>query len=156
MKVIKVKKDDRMIIYSIIEDLLDNSGEQPSINHLEKLLADDRTYLFAAILDDKVIGYALAYRFPSLYTSDYLAYLYDIEVLATYRRQGAGRLLIETLLAHLKSDGVSELWLGTATDNIEGQAFFSATGGIKSGETFNDFTYELIEPNPGKNRDENT
>ncbi|MEO7292162.1 MAG: GNAT family N-acetyltransferase, partial [Ginsengibacter sp.] len=63
--------------------------------------------------------------------------------LETHRRKGAGRLLMETLLAHLKNDNVSERWLGTATDNLEGQALFSATGGIKSAETFNDFTYEL-------------
>jgi ribosomal protein S18 acetylase RimI-like enzyme len=69
--------------------------------------------------------------------------LYDIEVLEIYRGKGAGRLLIETMRSHLKSDGVNELWLGTAVDNIEGQALFSSTGGIKSGETFNDFTYEL-------------
>ncbi len=50
---------------------------------------------------------------------------------------------MQTLLAHLKKDNVSELWLGTATDNKEGQALFTATGGVKSDETFNDFTYEL-------------
>jgi ribosomal protein S18 acetylase RimI-like enzyme len=60
-----------------------------------------------------------------------------------HRRKGAGRLLINTLLTHLKSDGVTELWLGTATDNVGGQALFSSTGGIKSEETFYDFTYEL-------------
>lgn len=143
LKTIKVQKDDTTIINFIIENLIDNSDEKASANHIETLLIDNRTYLLAAILNDNVIDYALAYRFPSLYSSDYLAYLYDIEVLKAYRRKGVGRLLIETLLTHLKSDGVSELWLGTATDNVEGQALFSATGGIKSGETFNDFTYEL-------------
>ncbi len=143
VKVIKVKKEDTAIINFIIENIIDNSDEKPTTNHLEKLLSDDRTYLLAAVFEDNVVGYALVYRFPSLYASDYLAYLYDIEVLMKYRRKGAGRLLIETLLTHLKSDGVSELWLGTATDNLEGQALFRSTGGIKSGETFNDFTYEL-------------
>jgi ribosomal protein S18 acetylase RimI-like enzyme len=144
LKIIKIQKEDTTIINFIIENLIDNSDKQPSTHHFEKLLTDDRTYLLAAIFDDNVIGYTLAYRFPSLYASDYLAYLYDIEVLKKYRRKGAGRLLIETLLTHLKTDGVSELWLGTATDNLEGQALFSSTGGIKSGETFNDFTFELL------------
>jgi len=69
---------------------------------LEKLLSDDRTYLFAVTLDENVIGYALAYRFPSLYSSDYLAYLYDIEVLPSHKRKGAGRFLMETLLTYFK------------------------------------------------------
>lgn len=72
-----------------------------------------------------------------------LAYLYDIEVLESQRRKGLGRNLMNKVLSHLKSIGIIELWLGTATDNIAGQALFSSTGGIKSGETFNDFTYEL-------------
>lgn len=143
LTVIKVTKGDTATVNSIIENLVGNADKKPSVNHLEKLLTDDRTYLLAATLNEKVVDYALAYRFPSLYSSDYLAYLYDIEVLADCRRKGAGRLLMETLLVHLKSNGVSELWLGTATDNIEGQALFRATNGLKSGETFNDFIYEL-------------
>ena len=145
MKALKVTKEDTAIINFIVDNLIDSGEAKPTVNHLEKLLGDDRTYLFAVIFDEIVIGYALAYRFPSLYSSDYLAYLYDIEVLANYRKRGAGRLLMETLLSHLKSDGVIELWLGTATDNIEGQALFSSTGGIRSTETFNDFIYELEE-----------
>lgn len=143
IEIIKLKKDDLTVIDFIIENCIANADEKPSANHLKTLLTDDRTYILAAILDYKVIGYILAYIFPSLYTSNYLAYLYDIEVLEVHRRKGVGRLLIETLLEHLKSDRVSELWLGTATDNVEGQALFSSTGGVKSGETFNDFTYEL-------------
>lgn len=143
MEVLKVERDDTKIIDFIIENLIDNSNEKPSAVHLETLLTDDRTYLLAAIIDNKVVGYCLAYKFPSLYTTDYLAYLYDIEVLEKYRRKGVGRLLIETLLTHLKCDGVTELWLGTAINNVGGQALFSSTGGIRSGETFNDFTYDL-------------
>jgi hypothetical protein len=52
--------------------------------------------------------------------------------------------LIETLLTILKTDNVSELWLGTATNNFAGQALFTKTGGIQSDETFNDFIYELF------------
>jgi hypothetical protein len=71
----------------IVENLLDDTDKLISIRHLEKILTDDRTYVFAAVQDDKVIGYALAYKFPSLYASDYLAYLYDIEVLETHKKK---------------------------------------------------------------------
>lgn len=143
LNAIKIHKENTAIINSIVEVLMEGGYAQVSAIHLEKLLTDNRTYLLAAMLNGKVIGYALAYRFPSLYSDGYIAYLYDIEVVKTHRRKGAGRLLIENLRTQLKADGVNELWLGTATDNAAGQAFFSSTGGIRSGETFNDFTYEL-------------
>lgn len=146
MHITKVRKEDTRVINDILTHHIDDfnkQDERPSASHLEKLLDDDRSYLFAALSGNTVAGYALAYRFPSLYASEYLAYLYDIEVAPAFRRQGIGRRLVEMVLAHLQTDGVKEVWLGTAVDNVEGQALFRATGAVKSAETFNDYTYYL-------------
>lgn len=143
LKAYKVEKNDLKTVFLILEKINTDPVGAHSTDHVTNLLSDDRTYLFAVKQEDTIIGYALAYRFPSLFDSDYLAYLYDIEVLHTHRRIGAGRLLMETLLQRLKADKVRELWLGTAIDNVAGQALFSRTGGIKSGETFNDYIYIL-------------
>lgn len=146
MNIIKVGKSDIEIINDILVNHIDVSNKKealPTLAHLHTLLDDNRSYLFAAIDGNSVLGYALAYRFPSLYSSDYLAYLYDIEVSATHRRKGIGKLLIEKILEHLRLDNVKELWLGTGIDNSEGQGLFSSTGAIKSEEVFNDYTYYL-------------
>ena len=143
MKVIRVYPNNLTIIASLAENFFVRPARPLSASHAQKLLTDDRTYILAAIANEEAVGYVLCYRFPSLYSNDYLAYLYDIEVSVNHRRKGAGRLLIKTLLTHLKADDVSELWLGTATDNTAGQAFFSSTGAVKSGETFNDFSYQI-------------
>ena len=146
MHIIKVSKADVEIINDILVNHIDASDKKdvlPTLEHLQILLDDNRSYLFAAIEENSVRGYALAYRFPSLYSAGYLAYLYDIEVSENYRRKGIGRLLIEKVLEHLRRDNVKELWLGTGVDNQEGQGLFSATGAIKSEEAFNDYTYYL-------------
>jgi ribosomal protein S18 acetylase RimI-like enzyme len=146
MNIIKVGRSDLGIIHDILVNHIDTSDKKavlPTIGHLHNLLDDNRSYLFAAVDNNLVFGYALAYRFPSLYSSDYLAYLYDIEVSKSFRRKGIGRLLIEKILEHLRLDNVKELWLGTGIDNQEGQGLFSATGAIKSEEAFNDYTYYL-------------
>ncbi len=90
LSAIQVHQNDTTTINFIIENLLDSVDAKPTPHHFQKLLADDRTYLFAAILNDDIIGYALAYKFPSLYETSHLAYLYDIEVLETHRSKGAG------------------------------------------------------------------
>ncbi|HVG40009.1 MAG TPA: GNAT family N-acetyltransferase [Chitinophagaceae bacterium] len=146
MEIVKVGKEDTAIVSTIISTLIDSSDKKetvPDKDYLQKFIADDRTYLLASFIDDLIVGYTLAYRFPSLYAAEYLAYLYDIEVLPQYRRKGVGRKLVEAITEILKKDGVTELWLGTAVDNVEGQALFQATGAVKSGETFNDYTYYL-------------
>jgi ribosomal protein S18 acetylase RimI-like enzyme len=147
MHIIKVGKSDMDIIHDILIHHIDASDKKdaiPAISHLHTLLDDDRSYLFAAVdAHSGVVGYALAYRFPSLYAPEYLAYLYDIEVSEHHRRKGIGTLLIKTILEHLKVDKVKELWLGTGIDNQEGQALFRSTGAIKSQEVFHDYTYYL-------------
>jgi len=100
-------------------------------------------YIYIAESENELLGYVYAFRFPSLYSDDFLAYLYDIEVKKEFRQKGVGKKLVTELKRELKKDGVSELWLGTATDNISGQALFSKTGGVKSDETFNDFTFDI-------------
>ena len=146
MEVRRVRENDHAFIQDILENYIDNPDRKVTAlanSHIEKLLGDDRTYLFAAFTDVSVIGYALAYRFPSLYAAEYVAYLYDIEVSPAHRRKGAGRLLIETVISHLRRDDVKEIWLGTGVDNKEGQGLFSATGAEKGKETFNEYTYYL-------------
>jgi ribosomal protein S18 acetylase RimI-like enzyme len=146
MKVIKVDASDVGIIKDILTNHIDSSDRkstQPSSEHLKTLLNDDRSYLFAAMQEHIVVGYALVYRFPSLYSSAHLAYLYDIEVSVSHRRKGIGRLLIKDILEHLKQDNVNKLWLGTGVDNPEGQGLFGSTGAIKFEEVFNDYTYYL-------------
>jgi ribosomal protein S18 acetylase RimI-like enzyme len=142
-KIIEVLHKDILVLRKIFEIFIDHSKETGPSAHLENLIQDERTYVYAAMENDQVIGFALAYRFPSIFSSGDLAYLYDIEILPDQRRKGVGSMLLDFLLDHLKSRGVSEVWLGTATDNIAAQALFSRKGGIISGETFKEYIFQL-------------
>lgn len=144
MKVVRLQQKDKAMAGYIIDRLVEKEAGGPTPEAVQNLLTDERTYLFAAVsAKEEVIGYALAYHFPALYRPGRLAYLYDIEVVETHRRKGAGRLLIETVLRYLKADGVTEMWLGTDADNEAAQALYSATGGQRSEGAFYDFTYHL-------------
>lgn len=142
----RVQREDTAILQDLLIHHIDRDDEPADrldARYLNELLRDNRCYLLAAIISDMVVGYALAYRFPSLYAKGNIAYMYDIDVLETHRRKGIGSRLIKHVLQLLKQDDVYELWLGTAIDNMEGQALFTATGAARSGEAFNDFTYKL-------------
>jgi ribosomal protein S18 acetylase RimI-like enzyme len=146
MTVRRLGKLDLQYVHYILANLIDPSNKRPpatKFDHWENLLSDERTYLLAALQDNIAVGYTLAYRFPSLYAPENMAYLYDIEVAQPHRRQGIGRKLVDILLGHLRADGVKEVWLGTDVDNVEAHALYRATGAVSSGETFNDCTYYL-------------
>ncbi|MBX9783534.1 MAG: GNAT family N-acetyltransferase [Chitinophagaceae bacterium] len=141
-QVSRLTYSDSYFIEQLVEDFL-SEEEKPTVDHLKSVLSDDRTYLYIAAVNEKVIGYCLVYRFPSIYSSHHLAYLYDIEVIEEHQKKGIGREFIRVAKEQLAKDNVSELWPGTATDNESGQTLFSRTGAVKSDETFNDYTYEL-------------
>jgi len=139
MEIKKIDSSNLEILNTELDSLIDSF----SFKNLKKLVEDDRSYFFIAYLNNLPIGYALAYKFPSLNFNGYLSYLYDIEVLESHRKKGIGRELITNVLASLKSDGVTEVWLGTATNNIPVQTLFQSTGAEKSEEVFHDYTYIL-------------
>jgi ribosomal protein S18 acetylase RimI-like enzyme len=141
-KVLRLTYSDTLLIQNLIDDFLTNE-ENPNVEHFINTVKDDRTYLYIAKTSQKIVGYCLVYRFPSIYSNHNLAYLYDIEVLREFRKKGIGKKLINSIKVQLAKDNVDNLWLGTATDNVSGQLLFSKTGAIKSNETFYEYTYEL-------------
>ncbi len=141
-QVLRLTNTDISLIQNLIDDFL-TSEESATTEHITNALQDDRTYLYVAKADQQIVAYCLVYKFPSIYSTHNMAYLYDIEVLKKFRQKGIGKELILKIKEQLTKDNVNELWLGTATDNISGQALFSKTGAEKSSETFNDYTYEL-------------
>ncbi len=144
IKIKKVSAADVSLINELLAHHIDiEEKNAPTLHHLQELVQDDRCFLFVAIIDDIIIGYVLAYSFPSLYASSRMAYLYDIDVIPEHRKKGIGRHLMEAVKTELQKNGVTELWLGTGIDNMPAQELFNKTGGVKSGETFYDYTFDL-------------
>lgn len=63
----RIRPEDRALLEYIEAQLIEPELACNDAAHLTKLLADDRTYVWAALLDEEIIGYALVYRFPALY-----------------------------------------------------------------------------------------
>jgi ribosomal protein S18 acetylase RimI-like enzyme len=146
MEIKRLKKGELEIAEATFRQFGQDPGVQshsPFAKHLEGLLSNPTCYLLAAVDDNVIVGFTLAYRFPSFYESKQTAYLYDIEVLPNERQKGIGRRLIEELLIQLKKDNVSEIWLGTALENIPAQKLFNSTGALKEEEIFQEYIYYI-------------
>jgi aminoglycoside 3-N-acetyltransferase I len=143
IRIVKITSEDVVIADAIASYMIEDGDDKPTADHLQNALKDDRTHLFAAMINEHVVGYVLAYSFPAFFTSGNMAYLYDIEVIEAHRRKGIGKLLMRTMFDHLKSLGILEVWLGTGADNVEAQELYRAMGGVRSDEVFCDYTFRL-------------
>lgn len=72
-------------------------GAVPSDGYLERLLAKDTFVAIAAKDGEEVVGGLAAYVLEKFERERSEVYLYDLAVLASYRRRGVARRLVEAL-----------------------------------------------------------
>jgi ribosomal protein S18 acetylase RimI-like enzyme len=93
-------------------------------------LNDPNIIVLVALRGSDVFGYTYA----GVESYDYMSLrgpagvLYDIVVDAAHRREGIGRMLLETTLATLKTRGVPRFVLSTAEKNEAAQRLFTRAG----------------------------
>ncbi len=93
------------------------------------LLADDRAYLLAAYVDDKPVGLVYGYRFPRLDGPRPMVFLYEVGVLAQYRRRGIGRALVEELKRFARESDCRKMFVPTQASNEAAMALYRSAGG---------------------------
>lgn len=99
-------------------------------SYLGSQLDNPKIIILVAEQDGQVIGYTYA----GVEGTDYMALrgpagaLYDIVVDPAHRRQGVGRMLLDTTLDALKSKGAPRVVLETAERNPSAQHLFERAG----------------------------
>ena len=94
-------------------------------------LADDRNWLFAAICDNAVIGFACGYELLH-HAGLRMLYIHEIGVAEAFQRQGVGTALINALKDSCREGGISRFFLFTAQSNTAANALYRKAGGETS------------------------
>ncbi len=121
------------------EALFDNPIRPDS---LAAFLGDPNHLLWFAVAAGEPIGFASASillhpdKAPQLFIN-------EVEVLESFRRKGIGRALVARLVAAARARGCDYAWLGTATDNVGGNACFSSVPGGENAGTFALYEWDL-------------
>ena len=93
-----------------------------------EFIADARHHLIVAVDDGVVVGMvsAVDYVHP-----DKAAQLWinELGVAPTHQRRGIGLALVQRMLAHGRSIGCTEGWVGTEVDNIPARSLYERFGG---------------------------
>jgi aminoglycoside 3-N-acetyltransferase I len=79
------------------DDAYSYGAKRPSADYMRSLLSRDYFIALAAMEGDRVVGGLTAYELVKFEQERSEIYIYDLAVLASYRRRGAATMLIEAL-----------------------------------------------------------
>ena len=113
----------------------------PDDEYLADLLAKDSFHFYVAMQDELIIGGLTAYEMP-MYTEQVTEmFLYEIDVVESYQRQGVATMLIDALKQTCLSKRIKTIYVGTESNNEPAKKLYKATGGAF--EEIAWFVYEL-------------
>jgi aminoglycoside 6'-N-acetyltransferase I len=88
---------------------------------------DARHHLIVAIDDGIVVGMVTAVDYVHPDKAPQL-WINEVGVAESHRRGGIGRRLLEAMLAHGRTLGCTEAWLGTEEDNAPARRLYESAG----------------------------
>ena len=109
---------------------------------------DEKTFpqdVLVALVDDEVGGYIKLGRATPLPASDHVVHITGLVVGEAFRRQGAGRLLLEAAAEQARAQGARRLTLRVLGNNEGARRLYESAGfaveGVFAGEFFLDGAY---------------
>lgn len=104
MEILQLQVDDAHRVHELnalfaeaFDDLPTYQAAPPDEAYLQRVLAQDRTIVLVAMVDQRIVGGLVAYELPKLERARSEIYLYDLAVAAPCRRQGIATRLIDRL-----------------------------------------------------------
>lgn len=112
------------------EDAETYAANPPSQDYLRRLLEGDTFIALAAVTGDEVVGGIAAYELKKFEQERSEIYIYDLAVLAAYRRQGIATALIEKLKAIAAKRGAYVIYVqaDTGVEDEPAIALYSKLG----------------------------
>ena len=90
-------------------------------------VSDARHHMMLAIEGGVVVGMASAVDYVHPDKARQL-WINEVGVAPSHQRRGIGRQLLDALLAHGRTLGCTEAWLGTEVDNVPARALYESAG----------------------------
>ncbi len=107
-----------------------------------EFLANPDHWLYAAILQNRIIGFAYGYELRRLDSQGNMLYIHEVGVMEQYQRRGVGYRMMSELKDACREKGICKYFLSAYQNNIGANALYQKLGGTVSGESLgNDTNY---------------
>jgi ribosomal protein S18 acetylase RimI-like enzyme len=117
--------------------------EAPDAVATRAYLADRRNVLLVAYSGADPVGFLRGTALGQLHNRRPQMFLYEIGVLAKFRRRGVGRALIARLLTYCRARDFEEVFVLTSPSNTAAVGLYRATGAINETSADRMFVYRL-------------
>ena len=119
--------DDESVLRRVADGVFDNPVN-PALTR--EFLSDSRHHLAVAVDEGCVVGMASAVHYVH---PDKLPQLFinEVAIAPTHQSQGIGRQLLALMLAHGRTLGCTEAWVGTEETNVHARRLYA--GAVEAG-----------------------
>jgi len=125
IEILRLGPDDGSILSRVAEEVFDHAVDARSTR---AFLADGRHHLIVALDEGLVVGMITAVDYVHPDKAPQL-WINEVGVAASHRRRGIARRLLDAMLAHGRTIGCTEAWLGTEPDNVPARALYESARG---------------------------
>ena len=124
--------DDLAMAMVMNRDFREGFAEESS---LRAFLCDPDCWLFAAVEDRRIIGFAYGYALQRLNTQRKMLYIHEVGVLDDCQRQGIGSRLMKELMKACEAEHICKMFLVCYQNNAGANALYRKAGGETMAES---------------------
>lgn len=114
--------------------------------YASRLLRNPLNFLLVAELAQHPVGFAWGYLLQRLDRNNHQLFVYEVDVLPSARRRGAGTALMRFVSAYTKEHNLTEAFVFTEPDNLAANNLYQKTGAIRTQGLSTMFIYEGSAP----------
>ncbi len=103
-------------------------------NALE-FLRNPSNWIFAAVYNDVIIGFAYGYELNRLNNIGNMLYIHEVGVMEEHQKQGIGYRMMTELKEMCKGKNMCRYFLSTYQNNVGANALYRKLGGVVSDES---------------------
>ena len=129
-EILLVTTDNATVLDRVAPDVFDGPVDR---RWTTEFMADARHHLLVAVEDGVVVGMVSAVHYVHPDKAPQL-WINELGVAPSHQRRGIGLALVSRMLAHGRSLGCTEAWVGTEVENVAARALYERAGG--EAETF--------------------
>ena len=126
-------------LFRLFQEVFEEEPTSAGTSYLKRLLGKPDFFVYAAFCEKEIVGGLTAYELPKYYSECSEMFIYDIAVKSEFQRQGLGKMMLETLQAYCRQQGIKEMFVAANEEDAQAVAFYRTTEGIA--EKVLHFTY---------------